>query len=110
LRGGNGADTLDGGTGNDTLSGASGNDLFIFDVGSGSDRVNTFQDNKDTIQLDDALWSASGSLSVNEVLSLHGLQASANRVILSFDGGETLTIVNAGGISLGQLSNDIDIV
>ena len=109
LRGGNGSDTLDGGTGNDTLSGALGNDLFIFAVGFGSDQINTFQDNKDTIQLDDALWSASGALSVNEVLSLHGLQASTNRVVLSFDGGETLSIINAEGISLAQLSNDIDI-
>jgi alkaline phosphatase len=62
LIGGAGSDTLDGGIGNDTLEGGQGDDLliggfgddvFVFDLeaGVGNDRVNSFQQGVDLIQI-----------------------------------------------------------
>jgi Ca2+-binding RTX toxin-like protein len=42
LFGDDGHDLLDGGAGNDTLTGGSGADTYVFDVGSGNDRVDAY--------------------------------------------------------------------
>lgn len=42
LDGGSGEDTLNGGTGNDRLTGGASNDLFVFENGSGVDRITDF--------------------------------------------------------------------
>lgn len=109
LRGGNGADTLDGGAGDDILSGALGNDVFIFATGYGADQINSFQDNRDTLRLDQTLWADQEVLSVAEVLSQFAQQASANRVELIFDGGDSVTLVNGTGLTIAQLENDIEL-
>ena len=108
LRGGNGIDTLDGGAGNDTHSGAQGNDLFVFE--DGADWIRTFGDNRDTLQLDDASWSSAGTLTVNGVLNMFAMQLSDNRVVLDFDGVNSVTLVNGAGLTEAQHANDIDIV
>lgn len=42
LDGGSGNDILNGGTGNDSLTGGASNDLFVFENGSGTDRITDF--------------------------------------------------------------------
>jgi Ca2+-binding RTX toxin-like protein len=42
LEGGSGNDTLNGGTGNDRLTGGGSDDLFVFENGSGTDRITDF--------------------------------------------------------------------
>ncbi|MBY5934693.1 calcium-binding protein [Tateyamaria omphalii] len=56
LEGNAGSDRLDGGTGNDVLRGGIGADTFIFDAGSGDDRVADFQNNIDTVELSSSLF------------------------------------------------------
>ncbi|WP_299587683.1 CARDB domain-containing protein [uncultured Tateyamaria sp.] len=56
LEGNAGSDRLNGGTGNDVLRGGIGADTFVFDAGSGDDRVADFQNNIDTVELSSALF------------------------------------------------------
>ena len=50
MMGGNGHDVLRGGRGDDLLTGGNGRDRFVFEHGSGSDRITDFQSN-DTLYL-----------------------------------------------------------
>ena len=50
LSAGAGNDTLDGGGGDDVLSGGGGTDLFIFQTGSGHDRITDFDANAEIIR------------------------------------------------------------
>lgn len=51
LSGGVGADRLIGGTQNDLLIGGAGKDRFVFNASSGSDRISTFDDGFDKIEI-----------------------------------------------------------
>ncbi len=104
LFGSGGKDKLDGGRGNDKLKGNGGNDTFVFKKGYDKDKIIGFQDNKDTIQLNDNLWN--GNKSVNKVLNQFGSQ-NGNDFVLNFGGGDILIIKNT---SKSQLQNDIDII
>jgi Ca2+-binding RTX toxin-like protein len=105
--GGGGNDLLDGGLGRDTLNGGVGADIFVFaDTGS-SDKIISFQDNVDTIRLDDALWSSAGLLTVDQVLATF-CAVSGGNLVMNFGGGDVLTI--AGITNVAVLSNDIEIV
>ncbi len=103
LLGGNGRDTLNGGKGNDHLTGGTGADRFVFRKNFDTDRIVDFQDDLDTIRLDDNLWS--GVKSKAEVLDEFGDQVG-NDFVLSFGSGDTLIIRNT---TENQLLNDIDI-
>ena len=61
LEGNAGADTLNGGTGNDTLRGGIGADVFVFDSGSGEDRIVDLS-NVDRITLDAGLLAPGADL------------------------------------------------
>jgi Ca2+-binding RTX toxin-like protein len=67
LTGGAGNDFLNGGAGKDTLSGGAGNDTFFFNTtlsaASNIDRITDFSPSDDTIQLDNAVFTALTSLS-----------------------------------------------
>ena len=104
LWGGNGKDRLDGGKGNDKLTGNAGRDKFVFKNNYDKDKILDFKNNKDTILLDDNLWS--GNKSVNKVLNQFGTQNGAD-FVLNFDGGDILTIKNT---TKAELKNDIDII
>ncbi|WP_150281344.1 calcium-binding protein [Salipiger aestuarii] len=52
LSGGAGWDRLAGGAGGDTLTGGGGVDVFVFDTGSGRDRVTDFEPGRDVLELD----------------------------------------------------------
>lgn len=103
LDGGAGRDRLDGGKGNDVLTGGGGPDKFVFANKGGRDTIRDFQDNVDTILLDDALWG--GGLSVKQVLKQFGSVVDGD-VVLDF-GKHELTI--DGLDDLAALRNDIDI-
>jgi|GEM_PF-4010425 len=51
LDGGQGDDVLAGGAGNDSLTGGSGRDIFVFEPGTGRDRVTDFRDGEDRIDI-----------------------------------------------------------
>ncbi|WP_058601938.1 family 16 glycosylhydrolase [Aureimonas ureilytica] len=79
-----GDDTIRGGGGNDWLTGGEGRDLFVFAPGGGQDTISDFNAAEDRID-----WSAYG----------HGAQLpsmiqSGSSVVLLFDGGDKVTILN----------------
>lgn len=102
LEGGAGADGLAGGIGNDTLVGGAGADVFLFNAGR--DLITDFQDNIDTIRIDDALWGGTPR-SVSQVLA--GAKVVNGDVVLSF-GTHSLTI--DGLTNINALSDDLVIV
>jgi Ca2+-binding RTX toxin-like protein len=65
LNGGAGKDTLSGGTGKDTLTGGAGNDTFLFNsalsVATNIDKITDFSVPGDTIQLENAIFTALGA-------------------------------------------------
>lgn len=104
LFGGTGKDTLYGNKGNDKLKGNGGQDKFVFRNNYDKDQILDFKNNKDTIQLDDNLWT--GTKSVNQVLNQFGTQVGSN-FVMDFGQGDILTIKNT---TKSQLQNDIDII
>ena len=83
-----GADRLDGGSGNDLLNGGRSRDTFVFAVGYDEDRINAFdQAGAERLELDDALWAASGPLSAQEVVDMFGT-LNGNGTILTLDFGK----------------------
>ncbi|MBR7798912.1 calcium-binding protein, partial [Undibacterium fentianense] len=84
LTGNGGDDTLIGGAGNDTLNGGSGNDTFQFNVGDGVDTLNeSSNQGGDILQL--------GAAITPEMVVL---SRSANDLILSFGGTDSIRIPN----------------
>jgi len=102
LLGGNGDDILDGGTGTDRLFGGADSDTFIFGDGYGSDRVMDFQDDVDTINIDETLWG--GGKTVAQILVDYGKIANGN-ALLNFGGGDRVLIL--GVADLDTLLDDI---
>lgn len=102
IRGGAGADTLAGMAGNDTLRGGGGADSFVIDTSAGRDLVASFEDDVDSLWLDEALWG--GGLTVAEVLEAHAI-VTAGGVVLRFGGGTTEVAVH--GITVADLADDI---
>jgi hypothetical protein len=89
--------------GADKLTAGSGNDTFIFNPGFGKDTVSKFDLNHDVVAFDHTLFA-----SVANVLS-HAQNINGNAVI-TFDSGDTVTLV---GIKTAQLlahQNDIHII
>ncbi len=105
LFGGKGDDKLVGGKGNDKLKGNGGKDKFVFSDNFGQDTIKDFQNNKDTVQLNDKLWNNTNK-SVSQVLNQFGSQIGAD-FVLDFGGGDILTIKDT---TKSQLQNDIDII
>jgi serralysin len=108
LLGAAGIDNLDGGAGNDTLTGGSDADIFVFAHGYQSDTVQGFENNIDTIRLDDNLWG--GGKTVAQVLASFVHQTSVGVVDFDFGGGDTLHVIQGHGITIAQLQDDISIV
>ncbi len=102
LSGQAGNDILDGGTGTDRLFGGADSDTFIFGDGYGSDRVMDFQDDVDTINIDETLWG--GGKTIAQVLADYGTIVNGNAV-LNFGGGDKLLIL--GVTDLNILLDDI---
>jgi Ca2+-binding RTX toxin-like protein len=81
LNGGNGNDTLTGGIGDDTLTGGAGVDVFKFMNLIGIDKITDFVVIDDTIQLENAEFtalSATGTLSVDFFRSGAGVTSAAD--------------------------------
>ncbi len=83
LIGGLGNDVLVGATGHDTLTGGNGADAFVFALNFGRDVITDFQDNLDTLRLDDRLWG--GGKTISQVLAQYAGLNAAGDVTLTFD-------------------------
>ncbi len=100
LYGGAGEDRFDGGAGMDTLHGGAGADTFHFDHGEDHDVIKDFENNVDTIELDNFSF-APGEDAFDFATQV------GNDVVFDFGGGDMLTVENA---TIGQLYNDLDLV
>ncbi|MCB1516974.1 MAG: hypothetical protein KDJ19_05080 [Hyphomicrobiaceae bacterium] len=106
LFGENGKDLLDGGRNDDQLVGGGNNDQFKFGKGYDRDVVMDFQDNIDTLVINDNLWK--GTLSRNQVLIQFATLKNNGDVVLNFGNGDIFKIKDVG--SVDALKNDMTIV
>jgi serralysin len=104
LWGDGGNDYLSGGAGNDLMIGGSGADRFVFT--GGRDVIRDFQDNVDTILIDDALFGGR-RLSVQQVIDTYASVVNGS-VVFDFGNGSTLTL--SGVTSTRILADDLAII
>ncbi|MBV1863474.1 MAG: M10 family metallopeptidase C-terminal domain-containing protein [Rhodobacteraceae bacterium] len=104
LLGGSGTDQLDGGKGRDQMTGGGGKDKFVFKKGYGKDTIKDFQDDKDTIQLDDALWN--GSFNKQKVINKFA-EVVGDDIIFDF-GKHELKIKSFSDLT--ELKDDLDFI
>ena len=95
LKGGKGDDVLNGGEGNDRMWGGQGDDIFVFDQGSGRDKVHRFDAARDRIDISDY-----GFRSYEELQAV-GWQ-KGHKVILELD-RDTGDQVQLVGVDIRQL-------
>lgn len=101
LRAGDGIDTLIGGNGSDTLVGGSGADYFVFHSGSGSDTINDFRDNVDTLRFGPALAGSSVEAALADATQV------GRNVVFNFGDGDIITVNRT---TIAKLMNDIEII
>ena len=87
LLGNQGLDWLNGGRGNDILRGGTLADVFVFEAGSGRDRVEDFERGIDTLALDRDLWG--GGLTASKVVDTYA-RVTSKGLLFDFDGPEIL--------------------
>jgi len=109
LTGGGGNDVLDGGVGDDVMNGGANADRFVFADGSGADRINSYEQGTDQIELKGALWAgATGISDGQDVVNTFGTSNGTGSILtLDFGGGDVLEIQAAGGIDATTLGDDI---
>lgn len=114
VHGGTGSDTLYGSSGNDkiygeyggdVLNGGTGSDQFLFARNLGLDRIADWENNIDTLMIDDAIWG--GGKTVAQVLSSYGRVVSG-AVVLTFNTSNSIRI--DGLTSIASLADDLTII
>lgn len=100
LYGGAGNDRLDGDQGNDLLYGGAGADTFHFDRRDGRDTIKDFQDNVDTLQLDNFAFRTKAQ-------ALDAARQSGSDVVFDLGSGDVLRVED---ITISQLANDLVLV
>ena len=109
IRGGDGDDRINGGAGNDGLRGDAGFDTFIYQLASGHDFVIDFENDIDTLELDDALWGGT-ALTPTQVVDTYMTMENANRFYFDFGNGDVLHVLSATAITLADFYDDVTIV
>ena len=104
LYGQSGDDYLIGGADTDWLYGGTGEDRFLFGENFDKDLVRDFENNVDTILINDNLWS--GTKSAQDVIDEYAIRDGAD-VVFDFGNGDILIVENT---NFSALSNDIAIV
>ncbi len=111
LSGGIGRDVIDGGAGNDhlmggrhfdILTGGEGRDVFEFQRGYGGEHINDFENNRDTLLLDEGIWG--GGLRPAQLLERFGSTTDGVTQI-DFGGRDVITLDGIDDYRL--LANDI---
>lgn len=103
--GGAGDDLIVGGEDDDLAYGGAGRDTFVFNQFDGNDTLFAVLA-EDMLQLDSDLWT--GALTRQEVLTQFGA-VSGTDYVLTFDGGETITLSGQGSATQGDLVGFLDI-
>lgn len=98
LKGGDGEDVINGGAGNDKLWGGNDADIFVFDTGSGKDKIKDFNVNEDRIDLSDY-----GFTNLDQVLDAAGQKNGTTKITLDDDAGDSVALI---GVKIKALSED----
>lgn len=101
-----GKDKIDGGTGRDTLIGGKGSDIFVFAKGFNKDMVKDFQDDIDSVRLDDDLWGGA-AYSKQKVINKFASVVDGDMV---FDFGKKGMLTLDGFADLGEIKDDLILV
>ena len=99
-----GRDMISGGRGNDRLNGGEDADTFVFSGRMRNDTIEDFEDNIDTIRLDEDLWG--GGLTVRQVIRELG-EVTEDGFLLTLN--EVDSILIEGVTAQKVLLNDIEI-
>jgi len=105
LNGGKGNDILDGGDDSDILTGGGGKDFFVFYDGNGRDTITDFENDVDTVVLQESIWG--GGLTLTEVIADY---AKVVRGDIVFDFGADNVLIVEDMSTTGLLSDDILLV
>ena len=108
LQGGDGDDSLNGGWGNDSMRGGAGSDEFFFFDRGGHDFILDFEDDIDTLELDDALWG--GGLTAQQVVDTYMVMQNPGRFCFDFGNGDVLHVLSAEPLTLADFYDDVTIV
>ncbi|MGL6210273.1 MAG: proprotein convertase P-domain-containing protein, partial [Paracoccaceae bacterium] len=110
LFGGDGIDTLDGGLHNDYLTGNAGPDSFVFTRSFGLDRIIDFENNQDTLHIDNLVWAAvQGVQTVQQLIDRFAVNILSGAGAVRFDfGADEITILGIRDRQL--LIDDIAII
>ncbi|MEM9643050.1 MAG: calcium-binding protein [Pseudomonadota bacterium] len=103
--GGDGRDVISGGRGDDRLNGGADEDTFVFSGKVRNDRIEDFEDNVDTIRLDEDLWG--GGLSVRKAIKSLG-EVTDDGYLLTFNSVDSLLIEDVTARKI--LFNDIELI
>ncbi len=111
LFGGGGRDVLNGGQSADRLVGGKGGDTFVFKGNIDSDVIVDFDLQRDTLQLDDGLWT--GDLTARQLVKTFG-SAQGDAFVLDFGGGSSskrdqITLDGLEDVEIRELASVIDI-
>ena len=108
LRGGGGNDRINGGADNDSMRGDAGLDTFVYELGSSHDFVVDFEDDIDTLELDDALWGGA-ILTPTQVVDTYMAMQNPNRFYFDFGNGDVLHVLTAAPLTLADFYDDVTI-
>jgi hypothetical protein len=90
LFGGTGDDTITGGRGDDRMKGNGGEDVFVFGANAGTDRIESFQDGQDLLEIADHAGGF-GSLTITDTGKHINIDHDGGRIILLQMSGTVLT-------------------
>ena len=116
LMGGAGEDFLDGSGGSDTYNGGAGadrlssrldglQDTFLFEVGTGSDRVFRYEEGVDRIGISSAFGFADGADALASMTSAE-INGSGH-AILNLNGADVIQLINFAGLNPGAVIADL---
>lgn len=108
MYGGAGTDVIYGGGGDDSLEGGMGTDYFVYESGSGNDRIFGFDLNNDKIVISPNINSSS-VLTASEIISQATVdpENSDNTIIALGVGDNDITLV---GVTLSQLNQGMFVI
>ena len=105
LRGGDDNDTLNGGAGNDALRGDGGADIFVYGNNYQHDFVVDFEDDIDTLQINDNLYG--GGLTAQQVVDTYMTMENPNRFYFDFGDGDILHVLTTAPLAISDFYDDV---
>ncbi|MGI9476795.1 MAG: peroxidase family protein [Hyphomicrobiaceae bacterium] len=91
-----GKDTLNGSLGDDEMYGGKGRDMFVFDIGTGHDRVGDFEKGKDKLDISNLVWDGERNNSFD-------MEIENGNLTLNFESGDKIELLGVKHIGWNSL-------